>query len=106
MPAVIRAPTPSESAPVSAEQRQVGDEHPTPRGGQHRQQRAEHRQVGQRVQQVDQERLRPLPQMLELRAEGQHPADDEQGDRHHVPVGQAGQHGAGIALLAPRRRAP
>ena len=79
------------------EQGEVGDEHPPPGGGQHRQQRAEDRQVRQRVQQVDQERLRSLAQMVELRPEREHPADDEQGDRHHVAVGEAGQHAAGIA---------
>ena len=42
------------------QQRDVRHQHPAPGGGQHRQQRAEDRQVGERVQQVDQERRRPL----------------------------------------------
>ncbi len=65
----------------------VRDGHPPPGDGEHGQQRAEHRQVRERVQQVLEEGARPLVQVMELTAERDHPADDEQGDGHHVAVG-------------------
>jgi hypothetical protein len=77
----------------------VGDQHSPPRDGEHGEQRAEHRQVRERVQQVLEEDARPFVQVMELPAEGDDPADDEQGDRHDVAVGQPGQHGAGVVPL-------
>ena len=71
-------------------QPEIGDEDAAPRDGEHRQQRAEHRQVRERVQQVKEERLRSLTGLVELRAEGDHPVDDEQRDGHDVAVGESG----------------
>ena len=68
------------------EQGQVGQRHPPPRARDHGQQRAEHGQVRQRVDQGEQEGARPLTRPVELAAEQRDPADHQQGDRHDVAV--------------------
>ena len=81
------------------EQGQVGQRDPPPGGGDHGQQRAEHGQVGQRVDEREQERARPFAGPVELGAEQRGPADHQQGDGHHVAIGEPGQHRAGRTLL-------
>ena len=73
------------------EQGQVGQRHPTPRGRDHGQQRAEHSQVGKRVDQGQQEGARPFTRPVELTAEQRDPADHQQGDRQDVAVREARQ---------------
>ena len=85
------------------DQGQVGQHDPPPGGGDHGQQRAEHGQVGQRVDEGEQEGAGPLTGPVELRAEQGDPADHEQGDGHDVAVGQPGQDRCGVAL---RRAGP
>ena len=58
------------------QQGQVGQERQLPRDREHGQQRSEDGEVGQRVQQVEQEGAWPLPRGVELRAERHDPADD------------------------------
>ena len=81
------------------EQGQVGQHDPPPGGGDHGQQRAEHGQVRQRVDEREQEGARPLAGPVELRAEQRGPADHQQGDGHHVAVREPGQHRTRRALL-------
>ena len=85
-------------ADQNGEQGQVGQHDPPPRGGDHGQQRAEHGQVSQRVDEGEQEGAGPLAGPVELRAEQGHPADHQQGDRHDVTVRQPGQDRGGRAL--------
>ena len=78
---------------------QVGQHDPPPGGGDHGQQRAEHGQVRQRVDEREQEGARPFAGPVELRAEQRGPADHQQGDGHHVAVREPGQHRTRRALL-------
>ncbi len=82
------------------EQGQVGQRGPVPGGRDHRQQRAEHGQVRQRVDQGEQEGARPLTRPVELCAEQRGPADHQQRDGHHVAVREPGQDRTRRALRA------
>ena len=95
-------PRPARRPTSHREQGQVGQHDPPPGRGDQGQQGAQHGQVGQRVDEGEQEGARPVAGPVELRAEQGDPADHQQGDRHDVAVGQPGQDRAGRARQCPR----